>query len=315
MAEAHTTFGPGGWTPARLAAQDGKTFVITGANSGIGLEAAKLLASRGAHVVMACRDPAKAEAARAQVEKVRERQGRVILVPLDLADLESVRRAGAAVLEAAPSIDGLIANAGVMMPPTRQLTKQGSELQFGVNHLGHFLLTGLLLEAVERAQGRIAVVSSIAHKTAPRIQFDDVDFARRYSSIGAYSQSKLANMLFGLELERRLRHAGKPVTALTCHPGYSATNLQFSAPGPVSRAIYSVMNPLIAQSAERGAWPQVLCVAEPEAKGGYYYGPMRRMETGGPIGECQIAPAARDSMAAHQLWALSEQKTGFIWPL
>lgn len=314
MADAPASFGPEGWTPARLARQDGKTFVITGANSGVGFEAAKLLAARGAHLVLACRDPVKAEAARLQVEAAGEGQALVSVVRLDLADLESVRGAAAAVLEAAPAIDGLINNAGVMTPPTRQFTRQGAELQFGVNHLGHFLFAGLLFEAVERAGGRIAVVSSIAHRTG-RIQFDDIDFERRYAAMAAYSQSKLANMLFGAELERRLRRAGKQAAAFTCHPGYSATNLQFSATGPVSRAIFKVLNPILAQPAARGGWPQVLCVTDPEARGGAYYGPTQRMETGGPVGECQPAPAARDSVAAHQLWALSEQKTGFIWPL
>lgn len=314
MAEALASFGPEGWTPARLARQDGKTFVITGANSGVGFEAAKLLASRGAHVVLACRDPAKAEAARLEVEAAGEGQARVSVIQLDLADLESVRAAAAAVLAAAPAIDGLINNAGVMAPPARQFTRQGAELHFGVNHLGHFLFAGLLFEAVERAGGRIAAVSSIAHRSG-RMRFDDIDFERRYAPMAAYAQSKLANMLFGAELERRLRRAGKQAAALTCHPGYSATNLQFSATGPLSRALYKLANPVLAQPAERGGWPHVLCVTDPEAKGGRYYGPTQRMETCGPVGECRPAPAARDGVAAHQLWALSEQRTGFIWPL
>lgn len=302
------------WSPTRLARQDGKTFVITGANSGIGFQAAKLLAGAGGRILMLCRNPARATAAADALKTAASGSGKVETLQLDLSDMASIRACAEAVTATAPRIDALINNAGVMMPPKRATTVDGFEMQFGVNHLGHFLLAGLLADNVEAANGRVVAVSSTMHKAGlQRIRFEGPHWENGYNAANAYAQSKLANALFIRELNRRARDAGKPERGFICHPGYAATELQTKETKGVVKSIMAFGNALMAQSSERGSWPTVLCASDTEAQPGKYYGPVAFFEMRGPVGECKLASQARDDEAATKLWALSEQATGHSW--
>ena len=305
-------FGGGGWTPARLPDLKGKTYVVTGANIGIGFQATKSLTGKGARVLMLCRDLAKAEAAAADIKRA-HRKAELTIVQMDLSELASVRNGSAEVLKHLPTIDGLICNAGIMMTPTRKLTGDGFELQLAVNHFSHFLLAGILFPQIAK-DGRIVTTSSVAHRSGlKRIKFEDINFANDYRGWTAYSQSKLANLMFGLELDRRLQATGSKVRAVVCHPGIAATNLTTSV-GPFLRPLMRFGNLFIAQSATTGAWPTLLAATDPEAKAGGFYGPTRRGESGGPVR--QVAPAAHalDEAAAAKLWELSEKSIGINWP-
>ena len=302
------------WTPARLSSQTGKTFLITGANSGIGLEAGALLIKQGGHVVLACRNEARAEVAAGQLKQVAGNGGRVSCVQLDLADMASIRAGAEKIVQIAPKLDALIANAGIMAPPQRQETRDGFEMQFGVNHLGHFLLAGLLAENVLAEQGRFVSVSSTMHKVGlKRIRFEDPNWTSGYDAAAAYSQSKLANALFIRELNRRMRVSGKSACGYIAHPGYAATALQTKETKGVVKSLMKVGNVLTAQSAQKGSWPTVLCAADAEAASGEYYGPTGMFELRGPVGVCKLAAQARDDEAAAKLWALSEALTDFSW--
>ena len=289
------------WTAADLPSQEGRVFIITGANSGIGLPTARALGKAGAHVVLAVRDVAKGETAAASVP------GDCEVRRLDLADLASVR----AFAEAwQGDIDVLINNAGVMRTPERR-TVDGFELQVGTNHLGHFALTNLLLPQLT---DRVVTVSSNAHRGGS-ISLDDLNWQRRrYQRWGAYQQSKLANLLFTLELERRLTAANSPVRALAAHPGYAATNLQFRSERGLEDRVMGLSNRLFAQSDEAGAWP-TLFAASQDLPGGGYVGPDGLAEQRGhPTLVGRIA-AASDVEMAKRLWALSEELTGVQFPL
>jgi NAD(P)-dependent dehydrogenase (short-subunit alcohol dehydrogenase family) len=289
------------WTAADLPSQEGRVFIITGANSGIGLPTARALGKAGAHVVLAVRDVAKGETAAASVPGDRE------VRRLDLADLASVR----AFAEAwQGDIDVLINNAGVMRTPERR-TVDGFELQVGTNHLGHFALTNLLLPQLT---DRVVTVSSNAHRGGS-ISLDDLNWQRRrYQRWGAYQQSKLANLLFTLELERRLTAANSPVRALAAHPGYAATNLQFRSERGLEDRVMSLSNRLFAQSDEAGAWP-TLFAASQDLPGGGYVGPDGLAEQRGHPTLVGRTAAASDVEMAKRLWALSEELTGVQFPL
>ncbi|NNJ24311.1 SDR family oxidoreductase [Alienimonas chondri] len=305
-------FGPGGWTPDRLASQAGKTFVITGANAGAGFEATKLLVSRGAKVVMLCRSPEKAEAA---IDEIRRQfpEADVPFVRLDLGSLASVREAAAAVERTVSKIDALICNAAIAQIAEQERTADGFESQLGVNHLGHFLLCGLLFDRIAESGGRIVVVSSLAYRmNLKRIQFEDLDFDGRYNAQAAYAQSKLAQMMFAYELQRRSREAGRDVQALVCHPGASRTSLIRKDAPLATRLLWKVLSPL-AQSAEKGAWPEVMCAAEEGLEAEAFYGPTGLGEMVGPIGRSKLLPHALDREAAAKLWTISEEKTGLEW--
>ncbi|HXV53349.1 MAG TPA: oxidoreductase [Solirubrobacterales bacterium] len=296
------------WSANQIPDQSGRLAVVTGANSGLGLETARALAAAGATVVITARDRAKGEAARERITA--ETPGAAVEARvLDLAALESVRGFAAGIAADHPRIDMLINNAGVMMPP-RGETADGFELQFGTNHLGHFALTGLLLEPLAAVGGaRVVTVSSLEHKPG-RIHFDDLQSESKYSSRGAYQQSKFANAVFGLELDRRLRAAGSPVISVLAHPGYSATNLQTSGPPfPVS-ALLRISNALIAQSASKGALPQLYAATAPGVEGGEFIGPDGFMEARGTPTEVQPVKRARDEQTARRLWDVSEELTG-----
>ncbi|RMF57387.1 MAG: SDR family oxidoreductase [Bacteroidetes bacterium] len=309
-------FGPEGWTPERIGSLTGKTYVITGATSGTGLEASRLFLSKGARVVMLNRNPEKSAAVVARLKQEFGTEADVTSIRMDLASLASVREAAADVLEKVPRIDALICNAAIAQVPSLKFTVDGFESQFGVNHLGHFLLCGLLFEPIEASNGRIVVVGSLAYKMGlKRIQFEDLNFEKNYSPRNAYAQSKLAQMMFGYELQRRVRAAGKNVQAHVCHPGASRTSLIDTSGSRFDRIVWSILSRVIAQSAERGAWPEVMCATEEGLKPEKLYGPTKRAETVGPVGECPVSEVALDRESAARLWKISEEKTGFRWPL
>jgi NAD(P)-dependent dehydrogenase (short-subunit alcohol dehydrogenase family) len=294
------------WTASDLPDQHDRTAVVTGANSGIGLVTARELARAGARVIMACRDTAKGERA---ADSVRSgvAGADVEAAELDLASLESVRAFADGY--AGPRLDLLINNAGVMVPPKRA-TADGFELQFGTNHLGHFALTGLLLDKLLSTPGaRVVTVSSTAHKFG-RINFDDLQSDRSYWRWVRYSQSKLANLLFALELDRRLRAAGSDLLSVAAHPGYAATNLQFAAtPSRVERIGSAVLNRVVAQDAEHGALP-TLYAATADLPGGAFVGPDGFQEMRGHPTLVKPTRAARDPDTARRLWTVSEELTG-----
>lgn len=309
---AKQRFGPGGWTPERLGTLAGKTYVITGANSGAGFEAARVFLSRGARVVMMNRNSDKSSAA---VERLKQEFGSsadVGFVLTDLAALESVREAAAKVLNETPRIDALICNAAIAQVARQEITLDGFESQLGVNHFGHFLLCGLLFDRIEESGGRIVVVGSNGYKMGEkRIQFEDLNFDGNYTPWSSYAQSKLAQMVFAYELQRRVDAADKNVQVQVCHPGASRTNLLKDTASPLQKTLWSVLS-LLAQSAEKGSWPEVMCATEEGLEAARYYGPTR-FEMVGPIGECPLEDFALDSEMAARLWTVSEQKTSFNW--
>ncbi|MGY1451852.1 oxidoreductase [Streptomyces sp. SS8] len=291
------------WNIGLLPDLAGRTAVVTGANSGIGLTAADALARAGAHVVFAVRDVERGRAAAAGVD------GSTEVRRLDLADLASVRDFAQG-WQGRP-LDLLINNAGVMMIPQRR-TRDGFEMQFGTNHLGHFALTNLLLPHVT---DRVVTLASAAHRWGgARIRFDDPNLETGYSPRGAYAQSKLANLLFTLELQRRLAESGSPVRALAAHPGYAATNLQSHAGSPVARAVMRFGNRFLAQDDRAGALP-TLYAATADLPGASYVGPDGVAEMrGGPTLVGRSA-AASDPAAARRLWEMSEEMTGVGFPV
>jgi NAD(P)-dependent dehydrogenase (short-subunit alcohol dehydrogenase family) len=297
------------WKPDRLPDLSGRNYLITGGNSGIGMEAARMLAEAGGDIIIACRNEKKAAAAAKEIDACGP--GSVATVVLDLSSLASVRAAADEIHDRWEKLDALINNAGIMQPP-QTTTEDGFELQFGTNHLGHFLFAGLLYDLVEKAGGRIVVVSSIAHRLG-RINFDDLMGDKKFNTSLAYGQSKLANLMFALELDRRLRAAGSPVASVACHPGYSSTALQSTGPEGLFNLIYKVLNPLVAQPAYNGAIPTVLAAAGEEAVPGRYYGPTRFGGARGPVGDAPIARHARDEQVAKRLWEESERLVGFQW--
>ncbi|WP_375387323.1 MULTISPECIES: oxidoreductase [Actinomycetes] len=288
------------WTADQIPSQAGRTFVVTGANSGLGRVTAAELARAGGRVVLAVRDRARGE------EAARAMTGDVEVRLLDLADLSSVRAFAAGWTG---PLDVLVNNAGIMAVP-RGTTVDGFERQFGTNHLGHFALTLLFLPAIT---DRVVTVSSGLHRRG-RIVLDDLQFERRrYTPYAAYGQSKLANLLFTLELEHRLEQQGSPIRALAAHPGYAATNLQGRSSNPVARAAMAVANRVFAQSDAQGALPSLYAVVT-DLPGGSYVGPDGRNEMSGYPTLVGRSAAATDPEVARQLWVASEQLTGVAYP-
>jgi NAD(P)-dependent dehydrogenase (short-subunit alcohol dehydrogenase family) len=297
------------WTVDRLPDLTGKMYVITGGNSGIGFEAARHLGKAGADVVLACRSTAKAENAAKELRSQVERQ--VDVIQLNLSDLSSVRAAADELRTKYTKINGLINNAGVMQTPKQQ-TADGFEMQLGTNHLGHFLLSGLLIDVVEAAAGRVVTLSSIAHLSG-KIRFDDLMGEKAYSPMSAYTQSKGANLIFALELDRRLQASGKQAVSIACHPGYTNTNLQSTGPTGFFNFLYRITNPIFAQSGPEGALPTVLAAAGIEAKRGGYYGPQKMGETRGAVGDAKVAAYVLNEETAKRLWDESERLVGHQW--
>ncbi|MFQ5434874.1 MAG: oxidoreductase [Anaerolineae bacterium] len=284
------------WTQKDIPELSGNVAIVTGANSGIGYETALALAQKGAAVVMACRNLPKANAAAEQIRQSSP-PGTAAAMKLDLGDLDSVKEFAAAFKAQFNRLDMLINNAGVMVPPYGK-TAQGFETQIGVNHLGHFALTGLLLDTLlQTPNSRVVTVSSNMHHFG-RIDFDDLNWERKtYNPNQAYGQSKLANLLFTYELQRKLAAAGRDTIAVTAHPGWTATNLQRHS------RLARFFNPFFAQSQPMGALPTLRAAADPSVKGGEYYGPGGFMEQRG-------YPKRVESNDRSQLWDLSEELTG-----
>ncbi len=296
------------WTFDDIPDQTGRTAIVTGANTGLGLETARMLALKGATVVLACRNPDKGKAALEHIQSEQPR-GTATLATLDLSDLDSVASFAADFAASHERLDLLINNAGVMVPPLGR-TKQGFELQFGTNHLGHFALTGRLMPLIQRTPGaRVVVVASTAQR-AGKIDFDDLNWERRpYRPWAAYGQSKLANMMFALELQRRLAASGSPVRATAAHPGWTATDLQRTT------AWVRLLNPLFAMKPAGGAMPTLRAATDPAAQGGTYWGPKGLFEVSGPPVPARIPKPAQDEAVAARLWQISETLTGVAFPL
>lgn len=290
-----------GFTADDVGTQTGRSFLVTGANAGIGFETARVLAARGAHVILACRDADRAEAAMNRI-RADVPAAELSFQPLDLADLDQVRDAANAVL-AGPRIDVLVNNAGIMIPP-KTLTRQGFESQFGVNHLGTFAFTGLVHTHID---DRIVITSSVAHKGG-EIDFSDLSAARSYHNWQRYQTSKLANLLHMFELDRRLGAAGRATQAIGCHPGVALTELTRHLPLPLRS-----MTPLAApffNSAAQGAWPTLQAATGVNVQGGDYLGPQGLGEISGRSGPARATRTARDPKLARELWVRSVELTG-----
>jgi NAD(P)-dependent dehydrogenase (short-subunit alcohol dehydrogenase family) len=287
-----------GFTEANVPDLRGKCFVVTGANAGVGFEIARVLAARGARVLLGCREQTRAQDAIARIKRITPNAD-LVWLPLDLGDLGSVRTA-AEIAAKEPRIDTLINNAGIMNPPLTR-TKQGFESQFGINHLGVFALTSLLLPKLAETPGaRVVVTSSVAHLKA-KVDWDDVNADKSYVKTERYGASKLANALFFFELDRRLRAAKSPVTAIGVHPGVAATSLGRHM------GLMQIVGPIVGlllNSADKGAWPALLA-ATGKVKPGGYYGPTSFGGIRGVAGEAKRAPHAEDPALAKRLWDVS----------
>ncbi len=311
MAKTILNSGFNDWNPRQLPELTGKIYVITGANSGLGFEAAKYLGKAGADIVMVSRSLEKAEDARKDLAD--QIKGNVDLVQMDLSDMGSVRKTAEIMRERYSKIDGLINNAGVMQTPQVK-TVDGFDLQMATNHLGHFLWAGLLLDLVEAAEGRIVVISSTAHKSNA-LDLDDFMSEKKYSPTVAYNQSKLSNLMFAFELDRRLKANGSKAICIACHPGFSNTQLLSTGPKGFFKIFYKLIGPLMAQPPENGAIPTVLAAAGTEAKRGGYYGPQRSSEARGPVSDATVADHALDQVKQAGLWEISEKLVGFSWKI
>ncbi|RMF16948.1 MAG: SDR family NAD(P)-dependent oxidoreductase [Candidatus Dadabacteria bacterium] len=295
------------WTAADIPDQHGRTAIVTGANSGIGLETARELARKGARVILACRNADKAEAALAEI-RATVPDANVEFEQLDLSRLDSVRAFAQRIRDAFDQIDLLINNAGVMMTPLSR-TADGFELQFGTNHLGHFALTGLLLDRIRDVPGaRIVSVSSMAHRFG-RIDFDNLNAEKKYNRTAAYGQSKLANLLFIYELQRRLTAAGAQAIATAAHPGWTRTNLQEGV------ALFKLFNPIFGQLPPTGALPTLYAATATDAEPAGYYGPSGFLEMRGTPKRVGSTAASRDRETQRRLWQVSEELTGIRYDL
>ncbi|TRW82782.1 SDR family NAD(P)-dependent oxidoreductase [Mycolicibacterium sp. 018/SC-01/001] len=296
------------WTTADIPDQSGRVAVITGANTGLGFETAKALAEKGGRVVIAVRNVEKGKQAADRIG------GDVEVQELDLTSLASIRSAADALKGRFDRIDLLINNAGVMTTP-KGTTKDGFELQFGTNHLGHFALTGLLLDAILDVEGsRVVTVSSNGHRMGGAIHWDDLQWERSYSRMGAYTQSKLANLMFTYELERRLAPRGKTI-AVAAHPGTATTELARNLPRPVERAFLAAAPVLFAQTPDGGALPSLRAATDPGVLGGQYYGPDGiGQQRGNPVVVASNA-VSYDVAQQRRLWSVSEELTGVTFPV
>jgi NAD(P)-dependent dehydrogenase (short-subunit alcohol dehydrogenase family) len=304
------------WDYEDIDDQNGNVFVVTGANSGLGFAATKGLASNNATVVMACRNEDKAETA---ANKIREEvpSATLNIIQLDLASLDSIKQFADEFKERYDRLDGLLNNAGIMQPPYAT-TEDGFELQIGVNHFGHFALTGRLLDTIKStSDARVVVQSSFAHEMTDGINFNDINNEENYSRTGAYAQSKLANLLFAFELDRKFKEHEIDAKALGVHPGYTATNLQSTGPGMDGWSIWSILykftNLVFAQSEEMGALPLLYGAVGPDVQGGDYIGPGGFREAWGYPAQVEANDNAHDRDAAERLWEISEELTGVTY--
>jgi len=311
-------FGKKGWTPDRINDLSGKTFVITGTTSGTGFEAARILLSKGAKLIMLNRNPKKAADSIASLKQMLGNAIEVTNITMDLSDQESVKKAAAEVLEKTDRIDALMCNGAIAQVPKREITKEGWESQMGVNYFGHFSLQALLFPLIEKSNGRIVVVGSLGYDMGIKtIKFDDLNWEEDYSPNNAYSQSKLAQIMSVYELQDRLKAAGNTaVKAYACHPGSSRTNLINTSGSFMMKMIFGLMklSPLT-QPAENGAYPELMCATEAELDQTAFYGPTGRSNWVGPVGAHELKAHAKDKAVSRSLWDLSEKETGISWNL
>ncbi|MBT8301862.1 MAG: SDR family oxidoreductase [Maribacter sp.] len=311
-------FGKQGWTPDSIGSLNGKTYVITGTTSGTGFEAARILLSKGAKVVMLNRNAKKSEDTITALKQELGSKIDVLNIRMDLAEQASVKKAAEEVLEKVTRIDALICNAAIAQVPKQTFTVDGFESQLGVNHYGNFLLQALLYSRIEESKGRIVVVGSMGYNLGLKtIQFDDMNWDKNYSPNGVYSQSKLAQIMCVYELQDRLKKAGRTeVKVYACHPGASATSLIKTSGSLMTRFIWQLMkmSPLV-QSAEKGSYPELMCATEAGIDPSGFYGPTGRNYWTGPVGECKLEPHAKDKAVAKRLWELSEKATSLEWKL
>jgi len=309
-------FGKQGWTPERLGDLNSKIFLITGTTSGTGFEAAKILLSKGAKVVMLNRNPKKAANTIATLKQVLGDDIDVSNIRMDLAEQASVRKAAEEVLTKVPKIDALMCNAAIAQVPKQTITVDGFESQLGVNHYGNFLLQALLYPRIEASNGRIVTVGSMGYNLGIKtIQFDDMNWDKNYNANNVYSQSKLAQIMCVYELQDRLKKAGKTnVKVYACHPGASSTSLITTSGSLMLRFIWKLMTltPMV-QSAEKGSYPMLMCATEPNLDQAGFYGPTGRSYWTGPVGECKLEPHAKDKAVMKKLWELSEKATDCKW--
>ena len=309
-------FGKKGWTPDRIGNLQGKTYLITGTTSGTGFEAAKILLSKGAKVVMLNRNPQKSEDTIAALKQELGNDLDVSSVQMDLAEQASVKRAAQELLKTVPQIDALICNAAIAQVPKQILTVDGWESQMGVNYYGHFTLQALLFPLIEKSNGRIVTVGSMGYDMGIKtIKFDDLNWDKDYTPNNAYSQSKLAQIMSVYELQNRLEKVGKTnVKAYACHPGASRTSLIKTSASLMMRFVFYLMTPLT-QSAEKGAYPQLMCATEKDLDQKEFYGPTGRSNWVGPVGAHKIEAHAKDKAVAARLWDESEKAIGLKWNL
>ena len=310
-------YGKAGWTPERIPDLNGKTYVITGANSGTGYQASKILLSKGAEVVMLNRNEKKSTTAISELKKELGQDIKVSFIKMDLAQKDSVTNAAKEVLAKVSTIEALICNAAVAQVATQKMTPDGNEMHLGINHYGHFLLTQMLHDKVEQGGQRIVMVTSEGYKMGLKtIQFDDMNFDKNYHPNNTYCHSKLAQMMFGYALHDRLSAAGKVTQVYVCHPGASKTSLIDEEANKVTRFMYALLvkTPLV-QSAEKGAYPELMCATEKDLDPKGYYGPTGRMNWVGPVGQCDMEDFVTDKAMADRLWEVSEQATGVSWAI
>ena len=301
------------WSEVDVPDQRGRIAIVTGANTGIGYHTAAVLARHGAHVVLAVRNLEKGNAALARIVAAHPKTD-VTLQELDLSSLDSVRSAADALRASYPRVDLLINNAGVMYTP-RQVTADGFEMQFGTNHLGHFALTGLLLDHMLKVRGsRVVTVSSQGHRIRASIHFDDLQSERSYDRVSAYGQSKLANLLFTYELQRRLADQQQNTIAVAAHPGTSNTELTRNLPAVFKPAV-ALLAPVLFQSAAMGALPTLRAATDPEVEGGQYYGPDGLWEQRGHPKLVSSSAQSHDEELQQRLWTVSEELTGVRFPV
>jgi NAD(P)-dependent dehydrogenase (short-subunit alcohol dehydrogenase family) len=299
------------WTAADVPDQTGRVAIVTGANSGLGYDTAAVLADKGAHVVLAVRNLDKGNEAADRIKSTSPNAD-VALQQLDLTSLDSVRKAADELRATHPRIDLLINNAGVMYVPTRETTKDGFEMQFGTNHLGHFALTGQLLDNILPVEGsRVVTISSVGHRLMARIHFDDLQLERKYNRVEAYGQSKLANLLFTYELQRRLNAKGSPTIAAAAHPGFSDTELMRHLPGFIPDFAWRPFT----QPPDMGALPTLRAATDPGVQGGQYYGPDGIGETRGHPKVVGSSAQSQNEDLQRRLWTVSEELTGVTYPV
>ena len=306
-----------GWTPEEIGSLKGKTFVITGATSGTGYQVVRTLLSKGADVLMLNRNAKKSDRALDNLKTEFGKTASVSYVLMDLSELASVRAAAKKILEKTKKINVLICNAAIAQVPKQTLTIDGFESQLGTNHYGHFLLCGLLFARIEQSEGRIVVVASLGYNMGLKtIKFDDLDWHKNYNPNAAYSQSKLAQMMFAYELQDRIKSAQKSVEVYVCHPGSSSTSLINTSGGALAKFIFNLMmkTPLV-QTAEKGSYPSAMCATKGGLEQRALYGPTGFIQFVGPVGKGTLNAHAYDKPVMEKLWSISEEKTKFSWKI